>query len=155
MKYLKSGLTILLGAFMVFMGTQKFGAHNPVFSYLEWQSGIGLFEPGIRIFTGILELVAAGLLFASFFLPRLKGLGALLSVGVIGGAIVFHLSPWLGIHAPVAFADGATPPFSEPGDYVKEPFLFVMALVFLAISLTLTYLDRDGLKSFLVVKPEA
>jgi hypothetical protein len=58
----------------------------------------------------------------------------LLSLAVLGGAIVFHLSPWLGINAPVAF-DGA-------GEYVRSPMLFIMAVAFFLISGVLAYLDR-------------
>ena len=59
----------------------------------------------------------------------------MLSAGIIGGAIVFHLSPWLGISAPVAF--------DENGDYVHSPMLFGMAVVFFLIALAVTWLARQ------------
>jgi len=84
---------LLLAAFLVMMGAQKFGAENIIFTTIAERSGIALFEPGVRMLTGILEIVAALLL----IVPKLRSLGALLSFGLIGGAILFHLSPWLGI----------------------------------------------------------
>ncbi len=124
----------LLAAFMAFMGAQKFTGPNPVFSYIADQSGIAVFEPGVRMLTGAAEFAAAALLIAGFFILAARALGLLLSLGVLGGAIVFHLSPWLGINAPVAF--------DEAGDYVRSPMLFIMAVAFFAITLVLGYLER-------------
>ena len=91
-----TGLSILLALGLAFFGVQKFGAENIVFETLATRSGISLFEPGIRIATGIAEIGAALLL----LLPRTRLFGALAAVGIVGGAIVFHLSPWLGINVP-------------------------------------------------------
>ena len=137
MKYLPAILGILVAAFLVFMGAQKFGAANPVFAYIAAMSGIELFEPVIRLAVGVSEIVAAALILLATFTGRLRGLGALISAGVTGGALVFHLSPWLGINAPVAFAPG--------GGYAFSPMLFMMALPFFALSLVLVWLDRDAL----------
>ncbi|MEO1517693.1 MAG: DoxX family protein [Bacteroidota bacterium] len=57
-------------------------------------------EPWGRIGSGITELIAAILL----LIPRTKTLGALLSLGVISGAIFFHLTT-LGIEVQ---GDGGT-----------------------------------------------
>ena len=137
MKYLHIGLAVLLAAFLLFMGAQKFGAANPVFAYLAENSGIGLFEPVIRLAVGASEIAAAALILLATFTGRLRGLGALLSAGVTGGALAFHLSPWLGINAPVAFAPG--------GGYEFSPMLFMMAVPFFVLSLVLVWLDRDAL----------
>ncbi len=45
-------------------------------------------EPWGRILTGVLELVAVGLLLA----PRWAGVGGLLSLGLMGGAVMGHLT---------------------------------------------------------------
>jgi len=124
----------LVAAFMAFMGVQKFTGPNPVFSYIAEQSGIALFEPGVRMLTGLGELGAAALLIAGFFIARARSFGLLLSLAVLGGAIVFHLSPWLGINAPVAF--------DEAGAYVRSPMLFMMAVALLLVTGVLAYLDR-------------
>ncbi|MEO1040471.1 MAG: DoxX family protein [Pseudomonadota bacterium] len=130
----------ILAAFMVFIGVQKFGGDNTVFSYIAAQSGLSIFEPGVRLLTGLAELLAAALLVGGFFIARLRGLGGLLSLGVIGGAIVFHLSPWLGINAPVAF--------DEAGGYVFSPILFIMAVVFFSLSLIHVWLERTSLMAW-------
>jgi len=91
-----TGLSILLALGLAFFGVQKFGAENIVFETLASRSGISLFEPGVRIATGIAEIGTALLL----LLPRTRLFGALAAVGIVGGAIVFHLSPWLGINVP-------------------------------------------------------
>lgn len=101
----------LLAAFLVMMGVQKFGADNIIFATIAKNSGIDLFEPVIRMAVGASELAAALLL----IIPKTRMLGALGAVGIIGGAIGFHLSPWLGIN--VAMSPGGAP----------SPILFMMA----------------------------
>jgi hypothetical protein len=139
MRIILSVGTGLVAAFMAFMGVQKFTGPNPVFSYIAEQSGIALFEPGVRMLTGLGEFGAAALLVAGFFIAIARTAGLLLSLAVLGGAIVFHLSPWLGINAPVAF--------DEAGGYVRSPMLFIMAVAFFLISGVLAYLDRAQSKS--------
>lgn len=134
MRWLHIGLTGLLALFMVFMGVQKFGEANPVFQYIAEQSGIGLFEPVIRIATGVAEVLAAALLVAGLFIGAVRSCGGMLSSAIIGGAPVFHLSPWLGISAPVAF--------DAEGQYVHSPMLFIMAVVFFGVALVVTWLAR-------------
>lgn len=137
MKFVRWGAGLLLAAFLVFMGIQKFGDANPVFQFIAEQSGIGLFEPVIRMLTGVAEIAAAALIIVGLAFGLFRGLGALLSAGVIGGALVFHLSPWLGVNAPVAF--------DEAGNYVTSPMLFIMAVVFFLISIVLVMLDKKYL----------
>lgn len=141
MKIVHSGTGFLLAAFLLFMSMQKFGDANPVFQYMAEQSGIALFEPTIRMLVGVAEIGAAVLIVLGLTLGMLRGVGALVSAGVIGGAIVFHLSPWLGINAPVAF--------DEAGNYVTSPMLFTMALAFFALSAFLLWLEKDSLLGLL------
>lgn len=103
---------LIVAAFLIMMGVQKFGAENVIFATIAERSGIALFEPLVRMATGVAEIVAAALL----VLSRTRIFGALGAVAIIGGAIIFHLSPWLGID--VAMAPGAAP----------TPVLFFMAL---------------------------
>ncbi len=131
--------TAVVAAFMIFMGFQKFTGPNPVFSYIAEQSGIDLFEPGVRLLTGVAELGAGALLLAGFAFAMARTGGLLLSMAVLAGALVFHLSPWLGINAPVAF--------DEAGGYVKSPVLFIVAMSFFVISAGLAYLDRAQSKA--------
>jgi len=96
---------ILLAAFLVMMGAQKFGAENIIFATIAERSGVSLFEPVIRMATGAGELGAALLL----LIPRTRLFGALGAVVIIGGAILFHLSSWLGINVAMAPGEEASP----------------------------------------------
>jgi len=64
-----------------------------IFSTLRDWSGISLFEPFGRFFIGASELVASILL----FIPRTRIFGAGMALGIISGAIVFHLFTPLGV----------------------------------------------------------
>lgn len=96
MKHLNLILTLILAAGFIFFGVQKFGASNPIFSVIADRSGIELFEPIIRMLTGVAELGTALFL----IIPKTRKLGVLAGLGVLVGAIGFHLSPWLGINVP-------------------------------------------------------
>ena len=98
MPYAKTtlALSLALAAGFIFFGVQKFGAENIVFETIAERSGISFFEPYVRMFTGAAELTIALLL----LIPRTRFLGALGGVGLLIGAIGFHLSPWLGINVP-------------------------------------------------------
>ena len=89
-------LALVVAAGFIFFGAQKFGATNPIFSIIAERSGISLFEPQIRMLTGVAEIFTAILI----LIPRTRFLGALAGLGVLAGAIGFHLSPWLGINVP-------------------------------------------------------
>lgn len=117
-KLMQHAPAYILAAFLVFMGIQKFGAENIIFATIAERSGISLFEPAIRMATGAAEILAAALL----VLPANRLLGALGALAIIGGAIAFHLSPWLGVS--VAMAPGAAP----------SPMLFFMAFAFFLLS---------------------
>lgn len=128
MNILKHVLALLLAAAMLMMGLQKFGAENLIFSTIAQNTGIGFFEPTFRMFSGVLEVLAALLMFH----PRTRGAGALLASGIVAGAVVFHLSPWLGVK--VALAVGAEPTYQ----------LFIMAIVFLVLALINLVLNRQS-----------
>lgn len=82
----------------------KFSAH-PQSVALFTELGM---EPWGRIGTGVLELIASILI----LFPRTTGFGALLGLGLMSGAIFFHLTtlginfggdPWLFIYAVITF----------------------------------------------------
>lgn len=75
-------------------------------------------EPWGRIGSGVVELIAAVLL----LVPRTAGVGAVLSLGVISGAIVSHLT-MLGIKIP-----------NQPGPGDDGGLLFGLACVVFAAS---------------------
>ena len=127
MPWLKHVFAIALAGALLLMGSQKFGADNYIFQNIAQNSGIAFFEPTFRIFTGVLE-VLAGLM---MLLPRTRGAGAALASAIVSGAVVFHLSPWLGTR--VAMSAGEEPSYS----------LFTMALIFLVLALVNLYLNRN------------
>ena len=114
-------LSLAVAAGFLFFGLQKFGATNPIFSVIAEKSGISLFEPVIRMLTGVAEVSTAILI----LIPRTRLLGSLGGLAVLAEAIGFHLSPWLGI--------------SVPG---MGHSLFIMALGLLALNTTLFLLLR-------------
>ena len=126
---IKHGAAIILAAFLVMMGLQKFGAQNIIFATIAERSGVALFEPQIRMLTGVLELIAAVFL----VIPRFRWLGSLLAFCLIGGAIVFHLSPWLGIM--ISMAPGAP----------ATPVVFLMAVGSFLVTCLVLYQNRQSI----------
>jgi hypothetical protein len=47
---------LLLSIFFIFMGVQKLGSENVIFSIIALKSGIALFEPSVRMLVGVAEL---------------------------------------------------------------------------------------------------
>ena len=70
-----------------------------IFSTLRDWSGISLFEPAGRWIIGSAELIASVLL----FIPRVRIFGAAMAIGIMTGAISFHLFTPLGV---VILGDG-------------------------------------------------
>lgn len=64
-----------------------------IFSTLRAWSGIALFEPAGRWIIGTCELIASILL----FVPRIRIFGAAMAIGIMTGAISFHLLTPLGV----------------------------------------------------------
>ena len=91
-----TALPLVLAAGFAFFGVQKFGAENLVFEIIAERSGLPIFEPYVRMATGIAELATAALL----AIPRTRFVGTIAGLAVLLGAILFHLSPWLGIVVP-------------------------------------------------------
>jgi len=90
----------VLSAYIAFVFVQslffKFSGSEEsifIFSTLREWSGIGLFEPFGRWAVGSAELVASILL----FIPFLRIYGAGIALGIISGAIFFHLFTPLGV----------------------------------------------------------
>lgn len=111
----------------------------------EWAGGFGLAGlfaptgPASQYVVGTFELIASGLLLGSLA-SRLRGarpFGALLGLGVISGAIFFHLFTPLGVSVPNT--DG-----SRDGG-----LLFAMACGVWLASATLLWLDRDRIAALL------
>jgi len=106
------------------------GAKESVYIF----STLGM-EPWGRIGSGVVELIAAILLLA----PRTVVYGAAISVGVISGAIFFHLTK-LGIKLPAVDDNGE---------------LFALALVVFFCSAGVLILHRHDLPAFTTVSESA
>lgn len=71
----------------------KFAPGSYLFQVLEDWAGLAWFEPHFRYLTGSLEALAAVLL----FIPGLQVAGGALALGLMSGAIFFHVFTPLGI----------------------------------------------------------
>ncbi len=87
-------LALTLALFFLFMGGQKLGTDNVIFATIAERSGVAMFEPYIRIITGIAEIMVALML----MVPKQRSKGARIALLILLGAIGFHISPWLGIN---------------------------------------------------------
>lgn len=87
------GLTLAVLLLVVAFLQMSGPAPNPIFGLIAARSHIGLFEPYGRYLVVFLELVAV----AGVVYPRTRSRGATLALVVALGAIVLHLSPWLGV----------------------------------------------------------
>ncbi|ASG04578.1 MULTISPECIES: hypothetical protein [Vibrio] len=105
---------------------------NYIFSTLGAWSGLGWFAVYGGYLIGTAELIASILLFS-----RWHGLGALMSVGIMSGAIFFHLFTPLGI---------VMPEFNQVGEVVGNDsgLLFAMACL---VWLCAAFLVRRDLKN--------
>lgn len=122
-----------------------------IFGTLDaWAAGLGL--PGIfapdgiasQYVVGSAELVASLVMFASLFarFRAIRPLGALLALGVISGAIAFHLFTPLG--TSVLNADGTR----------DGGLLFGMACGVWVSAAVLLWIDRDRIRSLLTGAPK-
>ena len=127
MKYAKWA-GYVLGLFMLAMGLMKFFGDVPIFTILEnnlaskFGLNLSFIEPQFKYFTGVLEVIAGALLLIG---QRFKG--GLLSVAVIGGAIMTHL-----------FVIGIKTPESSAPNAPESPMLFITAVVFFLVAFWVT-----------------
>ncbi|MBT8385360.1 MAG: DoxX family protein [Bacteroidia bacterium] len=118
-KNIDLGLRILIALILLQTLRYKFTAH-PDSVYIFTQVGL---EPYGRIAIGILELISAILI----LIPRTIWLGAGLTLGIISGAIIMHITK-LGIEVN---NDGGT--------------LFYMALLIFSLALIVLWKNRKNL----------
>ncbi|WP_430430464.1 hypothetical protein [Oceanicaulis sp.] len=129
------GLGIWISAIFLDSLRFKFAGHETprhIFETLRDWSGIGLFYPAGPWIIGLAELTAALLVLGVPLVVMLttrkpghaalsQSLGGLLAMGVMSGAIVFHLFTPLGIETPTAWTDG------QPTEW--SPALFIAACI--------------------------
>jgi hypothetical protein len=147
---LKKGLTIALSIFIAFVFIQSlpFKFSNSletqhIFGTLAEWSGIDWFGIYGGFMIGIFELIASLMLLAPIignmafkkpFLPALHPLGAVMALGIMTGAIYFHLFTPLGIVQPhFDPATGAQIGDDSPGIlFIMACFTWISALVLIA-----------------------
>ncbi|MEM8772923.1 MAG: hypothetical protein AAGD92_14845 [Pseudomonadota bacterium] len=139
MTILKWILALAVGGFLIFFGFMKFSGGAHIFPYIEYKAsgaGVPLAElayPLGNYATGALELLAGVLL----ILPMTRSFGAKLAILPFLGAVAFHLSPFLGVVTPDAFADPKpVDVLAAGGPFARSDFsegssmaLFTIALV--------------------------
>ena len=125
MKTLNRLLTIALGLFLISAGIAKFTTGH-VFQYIEFKSGIDLFYPFVNNLTGIAEILAG----ATILYRPTRLIGAVSALGLMIGAIGFHLSPWLGTSIPTGLVDDAASPW-DAADFATTTSsgTFVLAII--------------------------
>ena len=157
MNIVKWVLSLALGAFLIVFGVTKFTGGAHIFPYIEYKAAAlgfpmaDVFFPVVNYATGLLE-IAAGLLVIA---PFTRVIGSKIAVLPLFGAVIFHLSPLLGVKTPDGFneADAATVSLTAAleagGPFLRDHFsagasysLFSIAAVMLAIALANTVLHR-------------
>lgn len=128
----------------------KFTGHptpRHIFTTLREWSGIDLFYPAGPWVIGLGELLSSILLIALpaiFFLTNRKPLiapsqflGALIALGIMSGAITFHLFTPLGIETPTEWSG------DQPTEFA--PNLFIAACISWVFALIILFLHRDSI----------
>lgn len=147
-------LAVGVGAFLIFFGVTKFTGGAHIFPYIEFKAaGLGvpfaeLAYPWLNYAVGALELVA-GLLVV---LPMTRKLGAFISILPFFGAVLFHLSPFLGVSTPVGYSDPMpTDVLAAGGPFAAADFsmemttaLFMMAVVGLLAAIVNLIVQRNS-----------
>ena len=146
-RVLSWSFAIALAALLFAVSIQKFVGYdpNPVFGLIAARSGMSFFEPGMRYFTGVLEMIALALA----LWPATRKRGAQLGLLVALGAIGFHLSPWLGVEVPrlpdlsAALAQGKTAAeiaaMNLPTD---KGAMFILAVAIALVAVMLILVER-------------
>ncbi len=154
MTIVKWALALGIGGFLLMFGFTKFSGGAHIFPLIELKaSGAGLpfaelaFPLG-NYATGALEVIAGALL----ILPATRQIGTKLAVLPFLGAVVFHLSPFLGISTPTGFADpkpvdvlAAGGPFARTDFAATETTaLFMIAVAGLVAALVNLIVQRSN-----------
>ena len=148
-------LSLAVGGFLIVFGVTKFTGGAHIFPLIEMNAtALGfpladLFFPLVNYATGALEIVAGALV----ILPMTRAkIGAYLAVLPFLGALVFHISPLLGVITPNGYAEGADgleAALASGGGFTAQhftaetgPVLFGLAAVFLVLAIVNAALHR-------------
>lgn len=131
-------LAVGLAVFLIFFGVTKFTGGAHIFPLIEFKmAGLGVpfaefVFPWLNYAVGALEIGAGVLL----VLPMTRKLGAMVAILPFFGAVLFHLSPFLGVSTPVGYSDPMpTSALAAGGPFAAADFstemttvLFMMAV---------------------------
>jgi len=112
----------------------KFGGHpltDEIFNVVGTFLGLGFFKTSGAYIIGTAELIACILV----LIPSKRGLGGLLTVGIMTGAIFFHLASPLGVEVH----------YMVDGQPMVEAQLFYMAIVAWLSGAYLVFKNKDSL----------
>jgi len=143
-----------VGGFLLMMGVTKFTGGAHIFPFIEYKAAAagfplaGFAYPLGHIATGALEVIAGVLL----ILPMTRKIGAQLCTLPLLGAVVFHLSPLLGVTTPTGFADPKpVEALAAGGPFARTDFaalesntLFAMATGMLVVAITNLIVQRNS-----------
>lgn len=122
-------------------------APNPVFGLIASRSGVSIVEPFGRYATVALQLIAVALLLP----PRTRMLGAGLAVLIAAGALLMHLTPWLGVYLPDAEQASAALAAGRSAAQIDAMVLptdkgamFLLALAIAVLGTATVFLERHA-----------
>ena len=152
MAILRWGLALAVGGFLIFFGVMKFTGGAHIFPFIEYKAaaaGVPFADfayPLGNYATGALELLAGILL----ILPMTRTVGAKLAILPFLGAVLFHLSPYLGVTTPDGYADPKPiEALAAGGPFVRSDFsegasmaLFTIALAGLVAAIINVFVQK-------------
>lgn len=152
MSIVKWLLALIVGGFLLVFGIMKFAGAAFIFPYIEYKASAaglplaGLAWPFGNYAVGAVEVLAGALV----ILPPTRRFGALLAVAPLLGAVLVHLSPYLGTTTPTGFADPMpSEALAAGGGFTRDnfmaetsPMLFMVASTMLAAALVNLFVQR-------------
>lgn len=157
MNIAKWTLSLAVGGLLIVFGITKFTGGAHIFPLIEFKAGeagfplADLFFPLVNYAVGALEVIAGALV---LYPATRRSFGAMLAVVPFFGAVIFHLSPLLGVITPNGYAKGAegldAALASGSGFDVSHftadsgPSLFIIASLFLVASAVNAYLHKPA-----------
>jgi hypothetical protein len=149
------GLTLAVLLLIVAFVQMTGPVPNPIFGMIAARSHIGLFEPYGRYLVALLEVVAVALV----VYPRTRSRGAVLALVVACGAILLHLSPWLGVQTlqgaavSQALAQGKTAAqIAAMGLPTDKGALFLLSLAIAVLSAGTMFIEQAKVKALTTKK---
>ena len=144
------GLTLAVLLLIVAFVQMTGPVPNPIFGMIAARSHIGLFEPFGRYLVALAEIVAVALV----VYPRTRAKGAMLALVVVLGAVLLHLSPWLGVETlqgaavSQALAQGKTAAeIAAMGLPTDKGALFLLSLAIAVLSAGTLFVEQAKVKA--------